>query len=56
MPTPGKNEKEQEFIARCVPIVLEEGKEQKQAVAICYSLWQNRNKKKASMMKKAVAA
>jgi len=39
MPSPGKNEKQGDFVKRCVPIVIKEGKEQKQAVAICNSMW-----------------
>lgn len=45
MPTPNKNESQKHFISRCVPILVDEGKGQDQAVAICYSLWKNRNKK-----------
>lgn len=52
MPEPGKNEKEEDFISRCVPIVIEEGtaKDNDQAVAICYSLWREHKKKKESSM------
>jgi len=46
LPIPRKREKENDFIGRCVPLVLEsEGldkdidKERKQAVAICYTQW-----------------
>jgi hypothetical protein len=34
---PKPNESEEEFISRCIPILIGEGKEQAQAVAICYS-------------------
>lgn len=37
---PGKNESESEFINRCVKYVMDEGKDQEQAVAICYSMWE----------------
>ena len=40
-PRPG--EEESEFIGRCIPALLEEGEEQNQAVAICYSYWEKRN-------------
>jgi len=40
-PRPG--EEESEFIGRCIPALLEEGKEQDQAAAICYSYWEKRN-------------
>ena len=38
---PNKGEHESEFIPRCVKYVVDEGKDQEQAVAICYSLWEN---------------
>lgn len=43
MPTPMKGEDKNEFIGRCIPILKDEGKEQDQAVAICYSMWEERN-------------
>jgi hypothetical protein len=46
MPTPRKGEKRKDFMARCIPQVIDEGKDSEQAVAICSSLWENRNKKK----------
>lgn len=45
MPTPEKGETEKEFIGRCIPILIDEGKEKDQAVAICYSIWKNKDKK-----------
>lgn len=41
MPIPGKNESRDDFIKRCIPVVIEEGtaKDPKQAAAICFSLW-----------------
>jgi hypothetical protein len=48
MPKPRKNESQESFIARCVTQVIREGKEQQQAVAICYSMW-NEYKGKAGM-------
>jgi len=39
---PNPNESEDEFIARCVPIVVNEGKDNEQAVAICYSYWEGK--------------
>lgn len=45
MPTPNKGENKKDFLARCIPAVIkEEGKPQDQAVAICYSLWDNKSK------------
>ena len=46
MPKPKKGESQKEYIGRCIPILIEEGRKQDQAVAICYSMWRNRNKKK----------
>tara|TARA_R110000782_G_C14570738_1_gene387329 strand:+ start:54 stop:341 length:288 start_codon:yes stop_codon:yes gene_type:complete len=36
-------ESEQEFVQRCVPIEIGAGKGEEQAIAICYSIYQNRN-------------
>jgi hypothetical protein len=49
MPKPNKGEKQKEFIARCIPIVMNEGTtdDNKQAAAICFSLWRRRNQKKS---------
>lgn len=45
MPTPRKGETEQAFVSRCIPIVLKDGttKDQKQAEAICYSMFKKRS-------------
>jgi hypothetical protein len=45
MPKPKKNERKEDFIARCVPVLVEEGKPQGQAVAICYSMWEEKSAK-----------
>ena len=41
MPTPQENETQEEFIERCIPIVIEEGtaEDSEQAAAVCYSMW-----------------
>ena len=44
MPKPRKNESKDDFMKRCIPEVVGEGKPQDQAVAICANLWENRNK------------
>lgn len=46
MPTPRDDETQDEFIARCIPIVLEDGtaEDNEQAVAVCMSMWEDRNK------------
>lgn len=48
MPTPKKNEKEKDYVERCIPIVLHEGtaKDGAQASAICHSKYQEYKKKK----------
>ena len=46
MPSPRKGEKEQAYISRAVPQIIKEGHKQDQAVAIAYSMWRNKNKKK----------
>ena len=38
---PQKGEKQDEFMQRCIKYVIDEGKEQQQAIAICNSLWEN---------------
>lgn len=44
MPTPRAGETRDEFIGRCIPEIVGEGKPQDVAVATCFSLWENRNK------------
>lgn len=46
MPDPSEGETEKDFMERCVPEVVKEGKPQDQAVAICYSKWENKDKPK----------
>jgi hypothetical protein len=41
---PTSGETEQEFISRCIPVLIGEGKEQEQAAAICYSYWEDKEK------------
>lgn len=38
MPKRKKGEPKSEFMKRCVPVVMSEGKSNEQAVAICYSM------------------
>jgi len=40
---PGPTESEEEFIPRCIEYMIGEGKDQDQAAAVCYSMWENRN-------------
>jgi hypothetical protein len=39
---PRAGETEDEFISRCIPVVIGEGKDQEQAAAICYSYWRDK--------------
>jgi hypothetical protein len=39
---PTAGEKEDEFIGRCIPVVIGEGKDEDQAAAICYSYWEEK--------------
>lgn len=41
---PSKNEREDEFIPRCISYVVNEGKDTEQATAICYSIWKEEHK------------
>lgn len=45
MPNPKKYKKKSEWMSACVSTAVEEGRDQKQAVAMCISMWNNRNKK-----------
>lgn len=44
MVKPHDGESESEYMKRCVPVYINEGKEQDQAVAICLNEYQSRNK------------
>jgi len=39
MPKPTADESQEQFIDRCTPVLIEEGRERDQSVAICHSLW-----------------
>jgi len=43
------DETQDEFIARCIPVVIEDGtaEDNEQAVAVCYSMWENRDEQGA---------
>lgn len=51
---PNPNESEDEFISRCVPMLINEGKDNEQAVAICYSYWEDEKMLKAEGQKFAI--
>jgi len=39
IPEPKENEERAEYVHRCVKFLVEEGRDRKQAVAICYDKW-----------------
>jgi len=44
MPEPNKGESKKEYIPRCVSYMIkQENREQKQALAICFSMWDKAN-------------
>jgi len=51
MPTPNPNENKEDFIQRCIPIVMRDGAAQDnaQAYAICSSMYDNRDKDKTNI-------
>lgn len=48
MPTPKRNEDKSDFISRCIPELVGEGKKQDQAIAQCHSIWRQNKKEKAN--------
>lgn len=54
MPTPHENESRDDFISRCIPIVLEDetAQDHDQAVAICNSMWEEAGKEQDKMERK----
>lgn len=46
MPNPKDYDNEKDWMAACVPMRIEEGNDQDQAVAACMSMWRDRNKEK----------
>ena len=48
MPTPREDETREEFVSRCIPIVLDEGTadDQDQAAAVCNSMWEDAKEEK----------
>lgn len=54
MPTPKSNESKKEFIGRCIPFVLSEGKAKNQshAYAMCNGIFEQSKKNLYSMGKK----
>jgi hypothetical protein len=53
VPKPNDGEKEADFVKRCIPVLIEEGKRPDQAVAICHSMFRAKGSGKASGKAKA---
>lgn len=51
MPTPRKDEKESDYISRCVEQVMEEGLDKDQALGKCYGMWKEHKNKKPLMVR-----
>lgn len=52
MPSPPKHgETKREFIDRCIPYLIREGKTKEQASGQCYRMWDSHSKKKAKNKK-----
>jgi len=45
IPTPKKNERQDDYVNRCMDKIGGEYKTPAQAVAVCYSQWKNKDKK-----------
>jgi hypothetical protein len=48
MPTPRRDESYEDWMARCIPVLIDEGRDRDQAVAICASMWEDREKKESA--------
>jgi len=53
--SPAKGEKQDEFISRCIKYMLNEGKDNEQAAAICYDMWETDKMKKEKEEKEKYA-
>ena len=51
MPEPRSGENHNDYISRCVPVVIEEGHSQDEAVAMCESYWEQAHKNDKEIFK-----
>ena len=51
---PRKEESEKNFIGRCVPVFIDEGRDKDQAVAICYDMWRKHKDMKNESVRERV--
>ena len=42
MPEPKKGETERDFLSRCIPMLIHEGREKSQSIAICFSVYRRK--------------
>lgn len=42
MPKPNKGESQEEFVGRCIPQLVKEGKSQAQSIAICMDIYRRK--------------
>ena len=56
IPQPSSGQSENEYVSECIATLINEGKDQSQAAAICYENWRNQmesqKKKKSFTIKK----
>jgi hypothetical protein len=43
LPKPKRTENKEEWLERCIPVMIREGKDKDQAIAICMSQWNQRS-------------
>lgn len=54
MPTPKQGEKRNEYMARCIPMVMKEGHTQEQAKGECAGMWESHHGGKSMMSRRSV--
>lgn len=52
MPTPKPGETQNQWMGRCVPYVMQEGKKAEQAVAQCLSMWKQYEQREMNKLAK----
>ena len=55
MPTPAPYERRDKFLERCIPMLIDEGKPPDQAVAICNSMFEDKQKMKMEISPESAA-
>ena len=52
MPQPEPGESKNDYLKRCIPELIHEGRQQNQAIAICYAMYDKHNDKNHKNQKK----